>query len=67
MLLEVALGKAMMLLPQSMAQAKVEGVTYKKLISNQDKRLKINIYLIWRKDLKITAVNQAIINYFKRG
>ena len=67
MLLEVALGKTMMLLPQSMAQAKVDGVTYKKLISNQDKRLKINIYLIWRKDLKITAVNQAIINYFKRG
>ncbi len=67
MLLEVALGKAMMLLPQSMAQAKVEGVTYKKLISNQDKRLKINIYLIWRKDLKITPVNQAIITYFKRG
>ena len=67
MLLEVALGKAMMLLPQSMAQAKVDGVTYKKLTSNQDKKLKINIYLIWRKNLKMTAINQAIINYFHQN
>ncbi|MCX8656502.1 MULTISPECIES: LysR family transcriptional regulator [unclassified Gilliamella] len=64
MLLEVALGKGMMLLPQSMAQAKVDGVSYKKLNPHQDKKLKINIYLVWRKNLKITASNQAIIDFF---
>ncbi|MWP46457.1 LysR family transcriptional regulator [Gilliamella sp. Pas-s27] len=65
MLLEVSLGKAMMLLPQSMAQAKVEGVVYKKLIKRQAKKLNINIYLIWRKNLRKTVLTESIINYFK--
>lgn len=64
MLLEVALGNGMMLLPQSKAQAKVDGVSYKKLITNQNDKLKINIYLVWRKNLKITAANKAIIDFF---
>ena len=64
MLLEVALGNGMMLLPQSKAQAKVDGVSYKKLITNQNDKLKINIYLVWRKNLKITPVNKAIIDFF---
>ena len=64
MLLEVALGNGIMLLPQSMAQAKVDGVSYKKLITQQNEKLKINIYLIWRKNLKITSVNKAIIDFF---
>ena len=46
MLLEVSLGKAMMLLPQSMTQAKVDGVVYKKLINSQSMKLSINIYLV---------------------
>ncbi|MCX8682296.1 LysR family transcriptional regulator [Gilliamella sp. B2889] len=66
MLLEVALGKAIMLLPQSMTQMKVDGVIYKKLINSQDKKLKINIYLIWRKNIKTSTVNQAIIDYFNQ-
>lgn len=65
MLLEVALGKGMMLLPQSMAQAKVEGVVYKKLIENQYTKLSVDIYLIWRKNLKMRPINKAIIHYFK--
>lgn len=65
MLLEVALGKGMMLLPQSMAQAKVEGVVYKKLIENQYTNLSVDIYLIWRKNLKMRPINEAIIHYFK--
>lgn len=65
MLLEVSLGKAMMLLPQSMVQAKVEGVIYKPLISRQDDKLKIDIFLIWRTDLQKTPLTEAIINYFK--
>ena len=65
MLLEVALGKGMMLLPQSMAQAKVEGVIYKKLIENQYTKLSVDIYLIWRKNLKMRPINEAIIHYFK--
>lgn len=65
MLLEVALGKGMMLLPQSMAQAKVEGVVYKKLIENQYTNLSVDIYLIWRKNLKMRPINEAIIYYFK--
>lgn len=65
MLLEVALGKGMMLLPQSMAQAKVEGVVYKKLIENQYTKLSVDIYLIWRKNLKMRPINEAIIHYFK--
>ena len=65
MLLEVALGKGMMLLPQSMAQAKVEGVVYKKLIENQYTNLSVDIYLIWRKNLKMHPINEAIIHYFK--
>ena len=64
MLLEVALGNGMMLLPQSKAQAKVDGVSYKKLITNQNDKLKINIYLVWRKNLKITPVNKTIIDFF---
>jgi LysR family transcriptional regulator, benzoate and cis,cis-muconate-responsive activator of ben and cat genes len=66
MLLEVSLGKGMMLLPKSMAQAKVNGVVYKKLIKSQDSKLMINIYLIWRKDLKKTSTHEAIINYFQQ-
>lgn len=65
MLLEVSLGKAMMLLPQSMTQAKVDGVVYKKLINSQSMKLSINIYLVWQKNLKKNAINQAIIDYFK--
>lgn len=65
MLLEVSRGRAMMLLPQSMAQAKVDGVVYKKLINNQNIKLSINIYLVWHKNLKKNAINQSIINYFK--
>lgn len=65
MLLEVSLGKAMMLLPQSMAQAKLDGVVYKHLLSKQDDKLKIDIYLIWRRDLQKTQLTNAIINYFK--
>lgn len=65
MLLEVSLGKAMMLLPQSMTQAKVDGVVYKKLINSQSMKLSINIYLVWQKNLKKNAINQAIIDYFE--
>lgn len=65
MLLEVSLGKGMMLLPQSLTQAKVNGVVYKKLIKSQDTKLKIDIYLIWRQNLKINPSREAIINYFK--
>ncbi|WP_294611709.1 LysR family transcriptional regulator [uncultured Gilliamella sp.] len=65
MLLEVSLGKGMMLLPQSMTQAKVDGVVYKKLVECQDAKLKIDIYLIWRQNLKKNSINETIINYFK--
>ena len=65
MLLEVSLGKAMMLLPQSMTQAKVDGVVYKKLINSQSMKLSINIYLVWQKNLKKNAINQAIIDYLE--
>ncbi|OCF95800.1 LysR family transcriptional regulator [Gilliamella sp. wkB308] len=67
MLLEVSLGKGMMLLPQSMTQAKVEGVAYKKLIRSQDLKLKIDIFLIWRKNLRKNSTTDAIINYFKKS
>ncbi|OCG02886.1 LysR family transcriptional regulator [Gilliamella sp. wkB112] len=65
MLLEVSLGKAMMLLPQSMVQAKLDGVVYKPLINKQSEKLKIDIYLIWRRDLHKTPLSEAIIDYFK--
>lgn len=65
MLLEVSLGKAIMLLPQSMVQAKVQGVVYKKLIKSQDSKLKIDIFLIWRSNLKETPLTEAILDYFK--
>lgn len=66
MLLEVSLGKAIMLLPQSMVQAKVQGVVYKKLIKSQDTKLKIDIFLIWRSNLKKTLLTKTIIDYFKK-
>lgn len=66
MLLDVSLGKGMMLLPQSMTQAKVDGVIYKKLIKNQDSKLRIDIFLIWRKNLTRNLTADAIINYFKK-
>lgn len=65
MLLEVSLGKGMMLLPQSMAQAKVEGAIYKPLIKNQAAKLTIDIYLIWRQNLTNNQTNEAIIKYFQ--
>lgn len=65
MLLEVSLGKGMMLLPQSMAQAKVAGVVYKQLIRNQDRKLSIPVYLMWRKNLPKNPLNDVIITYFQ--
>lgn len=65
MLLEVSLGKGMMLLPQSMAQAKVAGVVYKQLIRNQDRKLNIPVYLMWRKNLPKNPLNDVIITYFQ--
>lgn len=65
MLLEVSLGKGMMLLPQSMAQAKVTGVVYKQLIRNQDRKLSIPVYLMWRKNLPKNSLNDVIITYFQ--
>lgn len=67
MLLDVSLGKGMMLLPQSMTQAKVDGVIYKKLIKNQDSKLRIDIFLIWRENLTRNLTADAIINYFKKS
>lgn len=67
MLLDVSLGKGMMLLPQSMTQAKVDGVIYKKLIKNQDSKLRIDIFLIWRENLTRNVTADAIINYFKKS
>lgn len=65
MLLDIALGKGMMLLPQSMTQAKIDGVVYKKLISTQTSKLYIDIYLVWRNNLHANLIYEQIINYFK--
>ncbi len=62
MLLDVSLGNSIMLLPQSMIHANIQGVVYKRLHSYYEKQLTINIFLVWKDDNKL--INN-IVDYFR--
>lgn len=66
MLFNVSLSKAMLLLPQSMAKAKVPGVVYKKLTPYLEKRLLIDVYLVWHDNVLSKKSAEHIISYFKQ-
>lgn len=64
MLMEIAMGRGMLLLPASMAQAHIPGVVYKKLTTEYEQQLSIDIHLLWHQQAENT-VTQTIIEYFK--
>lgn len=67
MLMEIAMGRGMLLLPTSMAQAHVPGLVYKKLADSYEKQLSMDIHLLWQESaLENTTVN-TMIDYFKQN
>ena len=63
MLLQVAQGNAFLLMPESMAKASVQGVTYKRLSPKFEQSLLIDIYLIW-KGGDLSEEKRHVIDYF---
>lgn len=64
MLMEIAMGRAMLLLPASMAQAQVAGVVYKKLTENYEQQLSMDMYLLWHTSAMDDPAINAITEYF---
>lgn len=64
MLMEIAMGRAMLLLPDSMAQAQVAGVVYKKLTAKYEQMLSMDMYLLWHTSAMDNPTIQAITEYF---
>lgn len=63
MLLQVAQGNAFLLMPESMAKAIVQGITYKRLSPEFEQSLLIDIYLIW-KGGDLSEEKSHVIGYF---
>lgn len=65
MLLDVSLGKGMLLLPLSRTTiTEITGVTYKRLERTVEEQLIINIYLIWKKEYLDKDLSRIIRNHF---
>ncbi|WP_370388895.1 LysR family transcriptional regulator [Snodgrassella alvi] len=64
MLMEIAMGRAMLLLPDSMAQAQVAGVVYKKLTAKYEQMLSMDMHLLWHTSAMDNPTIQAITEYF---
>lgn len=64
MLMEIAMGRAMLLLPDSMAQAQVAGVVYKKLTAKYEQMLSMDMHLLWHTSAMDNPTILAITEYF---
>lgn len=67
MLLEVSLGKGILLLPQSVALAKIPGIVYKRLKPEHERSLLIDVFLVWKNSGGERAFINEIVDYFKAG
>lgn len=67
MLQEVSLGKGILLLPQSVAHARIPGIVYKRLKPDYEQQLLINIFLVWKNSGGERVFINKIIDYFKAG
>lgn len=67
MLLEVSLGKGILLLPQSVTHAKIPGIVYKRLEPDLEQQLLINVFLVWKDSVGGRAFINEIVDYFKVG
>lgn len=67
MLMEIAMGRGMLLLPASMAQAHIQGAVYKKLTFEYEQQLSMDTHLLWHQSVAVNPVIGAMTDYFKQA
>lgn len=65
MLMEIAMGRGMLLLPALMAQAHVQGVVYKRLSAKYEPQLLMDMHLLWHKSAAENTAINTMLEYFK--
>ncbi|WP_100114226.1 LysR substrate-binding domain-containing protein [Snodgrassella alvi] len=65
MLMVIAMGRGMLLLPASIAQAQMQGVVYKRPTAKYVRQLSMNMHLLWHKSAAENTIINEMIGYFK--
>lgn len=67
MLMEIAMGRGMLLLPQSMAQAHIQGAVYKKLTLEYEKQLALDMHLLWHQSNDDNPTIKSMIEFLQKN